>query len=93
MPSLLVREELFHLLRAMRSLAHTLFLSAQTCMHPESFINFNWKRSSAFGSPVLFIIAVQNIELILLNGVGELLHILEHVYHLLISLISSFILS
>lgn len=52
------REELFHLLRAMRSLAHTLFLSAQTCMHPESFINFNWKRSSAFGSPVLFIIAV-----------------------------------
>lgn len=68
MPSLLLREEeIVHLLSIMRNLAHTLFLSMQTYMHPESFINLNWERSSTFSSPVLSIRLCQTLELILLN--------------------------
>lgn len=66
MPSLLVRDEVIPSPQWNEE-PGTLFLSPQTCVHPESFINFNWKRSSAFGSPVLFIMLCQNIELILLN--------------------------
>lgn len=61
---LLPREmEIFSLLSIMRKMAHTLFLSIHTHTHPESFINFTWKRSSTSGSPVVFAMLCQTIEL------------------------------